>query len=554
MKKAILQIIVLVLGLTARSQTISNFRLEQVGQQVHVYYSLTSSSACEVQLMVSTDNGKTWSGPLTQVSGDVGKNITAGNKQITWNVLEERDQLVGDQIRFKVVANGKKSFEPEMVFVEGGTFQMGSSSGDSDEQPVHSVTLSSFSIGKYEVTQAQWKAVMGNNPSNFGGCDNCPVETVSWNDVQEFIRKLNAQTGKNYRLPTEAEWEFAAMGGNKSEGFIYSGSNNIEDVAWCDANGDTRTNEVGKKKPNELGIYDMSGNVQELCVDFQANYTNENQTNPNGPNNGPGHIMRGGGYNVFSAYAQSKVRNNIHPESVYSNVGLRLVLPNYDIKIIEPEMVFVEGGTFQMGSNFGESDEKPVHSVTLKSFYMGKHEITQAQWRVVMGSNATHNNGCENCPVVLVSWREVQEYIQELNAQTGKKYRLPTEAEWEYAAKGGKASKGFTYSGSNDIGTVAWYYDNCENKGHVLGGKLPNELGIYDMSGNVSEWCSDWYGNYSSLNETNPKGALVGNDRVLRGGGCSDSAANCRSTNRNWGCTDCGSNFGGFRLVLPADR
>ena len=327
MKKAILQIIVLVLGLTARSQTISNFRLEQVGQQVHVYYSLTSSSACEVQLMVSTDNGKTWSGPLTQVSGDVGKNITAGNKQITWNVLEERDQLVGDQIRFKVVANGKKSFEPEMVFVEGGTFQMGSSSGDSDEQPVHSVTLSSFSIGKYEVTQAQWKAVMGNNPSNFGGCDNCPVETVSWNDVQEFIRKLNAQTGKNYRLPTEAEWEFAAKGGKQSRGYIYSGSNDLGSVAWYSDNSESKTHPVGSKQGNELGIYDMSGNVWEWCSDWYGPYSSYNETNPTGASSGQYRVLRGGCWTYFANYCRAASRDRGSPGYGYYGRGFRLVLP-----------------------------------------------------------------------------------------------------------------------------------------------------------------------------------------------------------------------------------
>jgi formylglycine-generating enzyme required for sulfatase activity len=327
MKKAILQIILLALGLTTRAQTISNFRMEQVGQQVHVYYTLISSSACEVQFMVSTDDGKTWSGPLTKVSGDVGKNIAAGEKQIIWRVLEEREQLVGDQIRFKVVANGKKSFEPEMVFVEGGTFQMGSSSGESDEQPVHSVTLSSFNIGKYEVTQAQWKAVMGSNPSSFSGCDNCPVENVSWNDVQEFVRKLNAQTGKNYRLPTEAEWEYAARGGKQSRGYTYSGSNDVGSVAWYSGNSGGKTHAVGGKQANELGIYDMSGNVWEWCSDRYGYYSSYNETNPTGASSGQSRVLRGGSWYIFADFCRTAIRFWINPDYRDSRGGFRLVLP-----------------------------------------------------------------------------------------------------------------------------------------------------------------------------------------------------------------------------------
>ena len=191
MKKAILQIFLALLCLSAQAQKVTNLRAEQRGQDIVVFYSLETSSPCEVSLLLSQDNGTTWGSPLKNVSGDVGKNISAGEKQIIWKVLEEREQLVGDKIKFKVIANGKKSFEPELVFVEGGMFQMGSNSGESNEQSVHTVTLSSFNIGKYEVTQAQWKVVMGSNPSKFSGCDNCPVENVSWNDVQDFICKLS---------------------------------------------------------------------------------------------------------------------------------------------------------------------------------------------------------------------------------------------------------------------------------------------------------------------------------------------------------------------------
>ena len=221
--------------------------------------------------------------------------------------------------------------------------------------------------------------------------------------------------------------------------------------------------------------------------------------------------------------------------------------------LIEPEMVYVEGGKFQMGSSSGDSNEQPVHSVTLSSFNIGKYEVTQAQWKAVMGSNPPSLfSGCDNCPVEPVSWNDVQEFIRKLNAQTGKNYRLPTEAEWEYAARGGKQSRGYTYSGSNDLGSVAWYYANSGSKTHAVGDKQANELGIYDMSGNVEEWCSDWYGNYSSYNETNPTGASSGQFRVLRGG--SWGAYPCRTVLRDWLNPDSYSVIIGFRLVLPAVR
>jgi formylglycine-generating enzyme required for sulfatase activity len=220
--------------------------------------------------------------------------------------------------------------------------------------------------------------------------------------------------------------------------------------------------------------------------------------------------------------------------------------------LLNLEMVFVEGGTFQMGSESGDPDEKPVHSVTLSSFNIGKYEVTQAQWNAVMGNNPSFNSGCDNCPVDNVSWNDVQQYIQKLNAKSGKNYRLPTEAEWEYAAKGGKKSKGYTYSGSNDIGSVAWYTDNSGDKTHAVGTKQANELGIFDMSGNVVEWCSDWYGNYSSFSVTNPTGTSSGEYRVIRGGGW--NSYDCLETYRTSYSPRYLYGDNGFRLVLPADH
>ena len=327
MKKAFLQIFLAVLCLSAHAQKVSNIRAEQRGQDIVILYSLETTSPCEVSLLLSQDNGVTWSTPLKNVTGDVGKNIAAGEKQINWKVLEEREQLVGDKIKFKVIANGKKSFEPEMVFVEGGTFQMGSSRGESDEKPVHFVTLSAFNIGKYEVTQAQWKKVMGSNPSNFSGCDHCPVENVSWEDVQDFIRKLNAQTGENYRLPTEAEWEYAAKGGKSSKGYKYSGSNDLNAVAWNRDNSGSKTHAVGGKQANELGVYDMTGNVWEWCSDWYGNFKRYSETNPTGASSGQFRALRGGYWDGDSNFCRAAFR--FKGNSVYGiiNFGFRLVLP-----------------------------------------------------------------------------------------------------------------------------------------------------------------------------------------------------------------------------------
>ena len=217
-----------------------------------------------------------------------------------------------------------------MVWVEGGTFRMGATSeqgsdAESDEKPVHSVTLSGYYIGKTEVTQALWKVVMGSNPSSCKG-DNLPVEQVSWNDCQKFIRKLNSLTGQNFRLPTEAEWEFACRGGNNSRGYKYSGSNYIDNVAWYDGNSGDKTHPVGTKAPNELGIYDMTGNVWEWCADWYGDYSSGAQTNPKGPYDGSCRVNRGGGWGSLARLCRSSNRCYSYPTYRDGSLGLRLAL------------------------------------------------------------------------------------------------------------------------------------------------------------------------------------------------------------------------------------
>lgn len=226
----------------------------------------------------------------------------------------------------------------------------------------------------------------------------------------------------------------------------------------------------------------------------------------------------------------------------------------FTVKGVSFTMVPVEGGTFQMGATLEQGsdayyDEKPVHNVTLSNFSIGQTEVTQALWTAVMGSNPSSYKG-NNLPVECVSWNDCQTFITKLNQLTGKNFRLPTEAEWEYAARGGKQSKGYKYSGSNTIGDVAWYTENSSSKTHTVATKLPNELGLYDMSGNVYEWCLDWYGAYSSSAQSNPTGVSSGSYRVLRGGGRDYVAGFCRVSCRNRSTPSNTSDYLGFRLAL----
>ena len=218
----------------------------------------------------------------------------------------------------------------EMVFVDGGTFTMGATSeqgsdANDNESPTHSVTLSGFYIGKTEVTQKQWQNVMSSNPSSFKG-DELPVENVSWNDCQTFINKLNQLTGKKFRLPTEAEWEYAARGGNKSKGYKYSGSNTIGNVAWYSGNSSSRTHPVATKQANELGLYDMSGNVWEWCQDWYGSYSSSSQANPTGPTSGSYRVGRGGSWRNGATYCRVSYRYSRNPTDLIYYMGFRLAL------------------------------------------------------------------------------------------------------------------------------------------------------------------------------------------------------------------------------------
>ena len=476
----------------------------------------------------------------------------------------------GEEFTYETFNVNGVSFD--MAEVEGGTFTMGAteeqgSDVSDNEKPAHQVMLSPYYIGKTEVTQELWEAVMGSNPSFFSGNKNRPVENVSWDDCQVFINKLNGLTGKSFRLPTEAEWEYAARGGKKSKGYKYSGSNTIDDVAWYDTNSAGTTHPVSSKAPNELGLYDMSGNVWEWCSDWygKSYYEESPEPNPIGPEIGTLRVKRGGDWYFSANKCRVSYRNSNSQHYQTSENGLRLVLDmpkeTFSVNGVDFDMIEVEGGTFTMGATEEQGsdvsdNEKPAHQVMLSPYYIGKTEVTQELWEAVMGSNPSFFSGNKNRPVENVSWDDCQVFINKLNGLTGKSFRLPTEAEWEYAARGGKKSKGYKYSGSNTIDDVAWYDTNSAGTTHPVSSKAPNELGLYDMSGNVWEWCSDWYGKsyYEESPEPNPIGPEIGTLRVKRGGDWYFSANKCRVSYRNSNSQHYQTSENGLRLVLDIPK
>ncbi|MBO4508300.1 MAG: SUMF1/EgtB/PvdO family nonheme iron enzyme [Spirochaetaceae bacterium] len=530
-----------------------------------------------------------------------GWNDTTGDCGVTYRGSKTPGSTSND-LGFRVVRTDVKSIEQiqqsesssdnsasttsevknDFILVEGGSFKMGNNSGDSDEKPVHSVSISSFYMSDHEVTQAEYKAITGNNPSESAG-DDKPVEEVSWLDAIIYCSKLSQMKGltpcyvingdnvscnfaaNGFRLPTEAEWEYAARGGNKSKDYTYSGSNSLVNIAWYTDNSKSQTHDVKMKTANELGLYDMSGNVWEWCWDFYGSYSSNAQINPTGILSGSSHVRRGGSWYSGDDFCSVSVRSGRAFNYKDGLTGFRVV------RSVSDGFVLVAGGTFEMGSNSRNSAEKPVHEVTVSSFYMSDHEVTQAEYKAIMGTNPSYFSG-DDKPVEKVSWYDAIEYCNKLSEMKGltpcyskngntytcdwnaSGYRLPTEAEWEYAARGGNKSRGYTYSGSNDIENVAWYSDNSNKLTHAVKEKQPNELGIYDMSGNVWEWCWDWYGSYNNSAQRNPTGASSGSYRVLRGGSWDEGAFSCRVAVRlNYFSPGRAHSPLGFRVVRSAN-
>lgn len=587
----------------------------------------------------------------------------------------------------------------EMIFICGGEFTMGCTDRNfscaEDETPAHEVILNSFLLSKTETTVEAFSKFIRETgyktdaekrgSSNVLGVDGNidkrgvnwkydargmlrseydkqhPVIHVSWNDAVAYCNWLSEKDGlqkayiingnnikcdfkaNGYRLPTEAEWEFASQGGNQSQDFKFSGSNNLKEVAWSKYDKDVglTTMEVGIKLPNELGLYDMSGNVYEWCWDWYGCYLPSKQIDPQGPEEGKFRILKGGswgneekesmlfrrggrepnqstGFNGFRVAKGVEVSKRViklvtfpadaelildgyrvqDRNSIFTGIGKHSlavkkkgymnqildieVTPDSEaftillneipaVDIASYEMVYVEGGSFRMGFGSealgGKADEIPLHQVNLNGFLIGKYEVTQDLWEKVMRDNPSKFLNPKK-PVNQISWEDAILFCNKISALEGLKkaynlsgnnvtcdftangYRLPTEAEWEYAARGGNQSRKFIYGGSSDYDAVAWHYGNSGGQPSEVGLKQPNEIGLYDMNGNVWEWCWDWYGSYKFLDSTNPKGPAEGDSRILRGGSYATKSEDCRNTARGKDYkTGFSSSQHGLRLV-----
>jgi formylglycine-generating enzyme required for sulfatase activity len=512
----------------------------------------------------------------------------------------------------------------EFVFIPTGSFMMGSTNGGADEKPGHQVTISqAFYMGKYEVTQAQWRTVMGNNPSNFKDCGgNCPVEQVSWDDAQNFINKLNeSNDGFSYRFPTEAEWEYACRAGTTGD---YAG--NLDEMAWYSENSGSKTHAVGGKQPNAWGLADMHGNAWEWCQDWYHNSYNGAPSDGSAWLNGgeqKDRVLRGGSWGNSASVLRSAYRYGFPPVTRHYWVGFRVVavprsdsnpasstvsqatlppnppLPLHtfdfvnvtldssgklksreaksanayteDLSGVKLEMVAIPPGEFMMGSPETEvghfEKEGPQHRVRINYwFYMGEFEVTQAQWRAVMGTSPSNFKDCDDCPVEQVSWDEATEFCHKLSARTGRQYRLPSEAEWEYAARAGTTTP-FAF-GDTITPEVVNYDGNFPyanaSKGTSRQKTVPvgslgvaNAFGLYDMHGNVWEWCQDWFHiGYSAVAADAPTDGsawVTGGEqalRVARGGSWGKySAYTARSAFRNGNLPAFRSSDFGFRVV-----
>jgi hypothetical protein len=328
----VLNSILLLIGQMILAQSISIRKVQPDSNGFEIITLSDTTTTCRLDLFCSMTNGDSWFGPLTNVMNCPTIIKSGKDDTLYWN-LYQKDTIFRNRydLSFKILLTPLHKFEPEMAWIPAGSFVMGCTNRqiaycDTDEIPSQRVSLKGFYIGKYEVTQAQWEAVMGDNPSSFQPCDQCPVESVDYSTVQDYISKLNQITGRNYRLPTEAEWEYCARSAYFKEDSLFSGSDAWDAVAWIEANSDDKTHPVGTKQPNRIGLYDLSGNVWEWCSDLFGKYKKGYSSNPKGANSGEFFVNRGGGWADIPEHTRISYRGGNNTSYKDDDVGFRLAI------------------------------------------------------------------------------------------------------------------------------------------------------------------------------------------------------------------------------------
>jgi formylglycine-generating enzyme required for sulfatase activity len=509
-----------------------------------------------------------------------------------------------------------------LVKIHSGSFMMGRYSpyeqdSSNDEDPQHQVGIGyEFYMGKYEVTQAQWEAVMGTTPWQGQPYvldhQDSPAVYVSWGDISGancFLEKLNALGQGTFRLPSEAEWEYCCRAGTTTRFYWGDDSNytQIGNYAWYHDNtwkiGQRYAHIVGLKLPNAWGLHDMSGNVYEWCADdWHDNYLGASGDGSAWITySSSARLIRGGGAEFDAKWCRSAARAARDPNHRYYPRGLRIVWEDVDYPTPTPTntptptptlsgetitiplanlpaeakplvLVKIAAGSFMMGRYSGEQDsypeEDPRHQVDIGyDFYMGRYEITKAQWEAIMNTTPWSELDDQDSPAVWRSWNDCQSFVIELNKLGQGTFRLPSEAEWEYVCRAGTNTR-FYWGDDPDysqIGNYAWYKDNtsgvAESYAHVVGLKLPNAWGLFDMSGNVWEWCEDdWQASYYGADRPDDGSAWVGSPRIavrmFRGGSWGNTAHYSRSASRNSASSPYFANERrvsfGFRIVREA--
>lgn len=478
-----------------------------------------------------------------------------------------------------------------LVWIPAGTFRMGPSAYPKLLATVH--LTRGFWMDRTDVTQGQWQALMGSNPSQYpeAGSD-APVDSVTWNQAMDFCRRLTAvgraqgtvPNGYTYRLPTEAEWEYACRAGGATMGPV-NGDGVLADMAWYSDNSGGHPHPVATRRPNAWGLYDMQGDVSEWCYDWLGAAQHGDVTDPAGPPYGTFRITRGGNWITIADHIELGHRLWENPDKGGARLGFRVVLAP-EIQQPPPlraprwltlppgppppadsaghpwivrasgvgiRMQWVPSGTFRMG------DKSPDGYFTARisrGFWLSRTEITQRQWEAVMHNNPSHfKDEGPDAPVDNVSFDDAMAFGRRLTRMAraagqlppGYEYRVPTEAEWEYACRAGTTGD---VSGDGVLGDMAWYGVNSGGHSHHVALKKPNAWGLYDMQGNVWEACYDRFGIYPTGELTDPAGVSAGSMRVSRGGCWESADGTCGSSHRTANAADFKSAHTGMRLAL----